>query len=73
VNGREDRPGQRKMAGTGGAKPPAGSSKRPLPHFPERKLAPRKKKEGNVVGPNELLHLDNGGRRDEHDDEFEKY
>jgi methyl-accepting chemotaxis protein len=75
VNGREDHAGRQKRLGGGndGRKSPATASRKSAASLPAKTKGARKKGEGNLVGPDEVLRLGNGDRRDEYDNEFEKY
>lgn len=76
VNGREGR-AQRKpqTAGSTGHKQLSAQQKKTAPQRqPEKKMTAGKQKEGNLLGPDEVLQIDadNGGRN-AYDEEFEKY
>ncbi len=75
VNGQGDRAGSKKrlIGGNDGRKSLAAASQKPAGPRPQKPGSDKKKGEGNLVGPDEVLHLGNGGRRDEYEDDFEKY
>ena len=77
VNGQENRRRQQKAGGGAngaGGKRLAARQSKPAARPPEKKGTAGKKRDGNLVGPDEVLHIDAGtDDGDEYDEDFEKY
>jgi methyl-accepting chemotaxis protein len=64
---------QKRVGGGNGGRKSIAAAPKPAGHPAAKKTAAGKKRDGHLVGPDEVLNIENGGRRDEYDEEFEKY